>query len=535
MSRWGWIFGACVFTGMAGAQPEWTGEYLVQFAPNVSDESLLRVRSLGALQASRSQAGGVVKLRPSASTHRSMSSLLAEIRALPGVLHAEPNYVFRSTQTTDPLMAQQWGLGKIRVPQVWNSVLGLGVIVAVVDTGIDTGHPEFSGRIAGGSNFTGGSSGDFQDRNGHGTHVAGIVGAAWGNGQGGAGVAPNVQLLAVKVLNDQGAGTTDTVMAGIQYAVDQGARVINLSLGGTGQSTLLANAIRQAVQRGALVVGAAGNSGSTTESYPGAQPEVLCVGATQSNDARASFSNHGPWVDVAAPGTSIWSTLPSGQYGQLQGTSMATPFVAGQAALVWQHLGLSATPAQVRARIEESARPIGSWVQKGLVQVPESLTTQATPTVTQTTHFATTVRTTTGSNQSSLLALLQSADDQRFRIRSSTGSRQRPAGMWVTLPFNPRVPNEGGTVVLNLEAVASTQVLAQLYFFDPLARQWRSQRSIRLGTTESQLELPISNLTKWLSNGSFQIALSASNSRVTSFELSLDLARVTSSDAAPLP
>jgi thermitase len=164
-----------------------------------------------------------------------------------------------------------------------------------------------------------------------------------------------------KVLGDNGSGTWSSVANGIIWAADNGARVINLSLGGTSHSTTLENAVNHAWGRGAVIVAAAGNSNTSTLTYPAAYANVIAVGATDQNDARASFSNFGTWVDVAAPGVDILSTTPrvgrTDQYATKSGTSMAAPFVAGLAGLVWT-TGWGTSNTAVRDRIQATVDPI---------------------------------------------------------------------------------------------------------------------------------------------------------------------------------
>jgi subtilisin family serine protease len=260
----------------------------------------------------------------------------------------------------------QWDLWRMRVPQAWQLADGQGVLVAVVDEGVDTGHPEFAGQLVLPQDgcFTDAVDGDHDpsDTGGHGTHVAGTVAAA-ANGAGVVGVAPRAKVLPIRVLGPLG-GTVFTVATGMLCAVEKGARVLNLSLGSPAYSRTLEDAVRAAVDAGAVVVMAAGNEfqQGNPRSYPAAFAETVRgavgVGATAPDDRVASFSSSGPWVTVAAPGTSVYSTLPTsqGSYGFLQGTSMAAPHVAGVAALVLSRKP-SLSPAQVRNILETTAFP----------------------------------------------------------------------------------------------------------------------------------------------------------------------------------
>jgi subtilisin family serine protease len=195
------------------------------------------------------------------------------------------------------------------------------------------------------------------DDQGHGTHVAGTIGAGRGNG-GVVGVAPGVSLLAVKVLGGDGSGTNESVANGIVYAADQKVDVISMSLGGPGKSRVIEDAVKYAIGKGVLVVAAMGNENTESPSYPAAIPGVMAIGATTNRDIRSPFSNYGKHISVSAPGSDILSTMPGGRYEALSGTSMATPHVSGLAALVKSAFpDLSA--AELRTRIERSADDLG--------------------------------------------------------------------------------------------------------------------------------------------------------------------------------
>ncbi len=256
--------------------------------------------------------------------------------------------------------SSQWGLSKIRAPEAWALSRGTGVLIAVLDTGTDYSHPDLSGkvRIDIDRDYINGDK-DAMDDNGHGTHVAGIAAAATNNSQGVAGLGWEATILPLKVMAANGSGTTDQLIPAIYYAADQGAKVVNMSLGGAGSCPEdLRVAVDYAYSRGVLLVAAAGNNGANVSIFPANCTHVLGVAATTLSDTRASFSNYGAHVSVAAPGTSIYSTLPGG-YGYMQGTSMATPFVAGLAALVYARFP-SYTPDQVASAILDNAQDLGT-------------------------------------------------------------------------------------------------------------------------------------------------------------------------------
>lgn len=234
----------------------------------------------------------------------------------------------------DELASDQWALDSIRASDAWATANGEGTIVAVVDTGVDATHPDLEGQVLYGTDFVAPGGNGWADGNGHGTHVAGIIAAAKDNG-GVVGVAPGADILPVRVIDDNGEGWSSDVALGIAWAVDHDADVVNLSLGGPADA-LITWAVRHAVDVGVSVVAAAGNermSGNEV-SYPAADPGVLSVAATCPDGTSAAFSNYNASVDLAAPGTSILSSVPGGGYESWDGTSMATPLVSGAIALV---------------------------------------------------------------------------------------------------------------------------------------------------------------------------------------------------------
>ena len=256
----------------------------------------------------------------------------------------------------DPSLGSQWAIAKVRAATAWDTALGASTLVAIVDSGVDYDHPDLSGKVERGYDYVAGDT-DPYDEAGHGTHVAGIAAAATNNGIGVAGMAPSARILAVRVLDSSGSGTMSNVARGVTYAVDHGARVVNLSLGGTSGSTALLDAINYAVGKGVVVTCAAGNSSTSTLHFPAAYDGCVSVAATDSADAKASFSNWGTGLDLAAPGASILSTVRGGGYQYWNGTSMATPMVSGLAALLYSK-GLDR--AGVIRAMETTAKDLGA-------------------------------------------------------------------------------------------------------------------------------------------------------------------------------
>jgi serine protease len=260
----------------------------------------------------------------------------------------------------DPLRSQQWGLTRLSAEQAWEIGPASSELVAVLDTGVDAAHPDLTRVVVPGRDLIASGTAT-SDPHGHGTHVAGVVAAVAGNGIGGAGLAQGARILPVRVLDHTGWGTDATVAQGIVWAVDNGATVVNLSLGGTHQSSLLSAAIDYAVQRDVVVVAASGNSGQDGDPvlYPAATPGVIAVGAVGQGDSHPAWSSTGSHLAVSAPGVGILSTVPGGGHGAWSGTSMAAPFVAAAAALL-NTAEPALTPAQVRTRFMETAQDVGA-------------------------------------------------------------------------------------------------------------------------------------------------------------------------------
>ncbi len=277
-----------------------------------------------------------------------------------------------------------WGIARIGADKVWDIGNGVGVKVAIVDTGIQINHPDLVNNIVQGYDFVNNDS-DANDDNGHGTHVAGITSASF-NQAGVVGVSHTSKLIPVKVLNSQGYGYLSDVAKGVYYATDNGARVINLSLGSTTDSLVLKDAVNYASSKGVVVVAAAGNDGGAPCSYPAAYSNAICVVATDSKNLLASFSNIGG--ELAAPGVYNYSTYIGSTYKYLSGTSMATPHVAGAAALLFS-VCPTCSASEIRTVLRETAVDLGEVGQDilfgyGLVDLTSAVLKLQTPIVEET-------------------------------------------------------------------------------------------------------------------------------------------------------
>ena len=359
---------ACAPPASAGA----SSTILVKFAQPSAAAAAAKIAAAGDRAAGQTaNRVAIVGLAPG----ESVSARVAAYNARPDVVYAEPNYRLHALDVaapTDPAYASipQWGLPKISALAAWSIYPGSyvatgGPLIAVVDTGVQADHADLTGRVRTDLGATcaldqpcfADSAADDQ---GHGTHVAGIAGAATNNGVGVAGVAFSSPIIPVKVLGADGTGSSVDVANGIIWAAQHGAKVINLSLGGPYSQTDCNATYTAEHTYGALVVAAAGNSGVSDPVSPGGCPGVVGVAATDQLDQPASFSNYGaPDVFVSAPGVDIYSTLWPDDYYWEDGTSMASPFVAGVAALRFGELPAS-TPAEVRRVLAASSDKVGA-------------------------------------------------------------------------------------------------------------------------------------------------------------------------------
>ncbi len=263
----------------------------------------------------------------------------------------------------------RYNMDKIRAPESWGCSQGKDVIVAVLDSGVNLTHPDLQANIITGTTFISGTTTP-EDDNGHGTHVAGVIAAVINNG-GVVGVAPQAKIMPVKVLASTGSGSVSGIINGIVWATDNGANVINLSLGASVDILALEDAVNYAYGNGVLVVASAGNCGDPATwqlngclsldatSWPAAYANAMAVAATDQNDNQSGFSTQGSYVEIAAPGSSIFSTYLSGSYATASGTSQASPHVAGLAAAIWSRQP-QLTNAQVRAAIQNTAVDLGA-------------------------------------------------------------------------------------------------------------------------------------------------------------------------------
>ena len=362
--------GALIFAGGSSAGP--------RPAPRHDSSTILVKFKIGNAQAQVAAAGdrvvGQTKTRVLiVEVHgRTLDQALMGYALRPDVQYAEPNFIASAAldSPNDPSYASQWALSKINALGGWSTypgsfVAGGGPTIAIVDSGVDSSHPDLAdGRvlISSGANCTSGTciADPALDDYGHGTHVAGIAAAATNNGEGVAGLAYSSSILPVKVLDSAGNGSYASIANGIIWAADHGARVINLSISGSAYAKTMCDAVTYAISAGAVVVAAAGNDSTFTNEYPAACAGAVGVAATNSNDQPAAFSDYGyPDVFLSAPGVAILSTGMGGGYLSADGTSMAAPFVSGLSALLVGQ-NPARTPADVKRILAGASDKVGS-------------------------------------------------------------------------------------------------------------------------------------------------------------------------------
>ncbi|MGX5716362.1 S8 family serine peptidase [Arthrobacter sp. MAHUQ-56] len=376
--------GAIIFAAPGNAGPEpgvVAGQIIVKFRADSVASAVLRQQGLSDGPGIGSTGAHLIKVPAGRELQ-----LVDALGRNPSVDYAEPDETVTAA-TSDEFFPRQYALqndgqsftnnnpdypitvaagtkdADVDAVEAWNVTTGSAIAVAVLDSGVATDNPDISPKVVARANFSSASTNE--DNYGHGTHVAGSVAATVDNSIGVAGVCPGCSILAGKVLNDSGVGSSSGLASGINWAVNKGAKVINMSLGVRASKTL-ETAVNNAWNKGVVLVAAAGNGGNQAKIYPGAYTNVIAVGATDNNDAKASFSTYGAsWVDIAAPGVNVFSTFPNHPfvlasqnhralgYDVGNGSSMSSAIVAGVAALAWK-AHANATNTSVRANVESS-------------------------------------------------------------------------------------------------------------------------------------------------------------------------------------
>jgi len=348
------------------------GQVVVQFRANPHPAMVQQFAQQNNLQLLRvSPMGSALFQQMGASSNTAM--LAQSLRQNNMVEYTHQNTWFRRQFTVnDPRSSEQAGLAVIGMGKAWDITMGdPSVVIAVIDSGADLQHPDLAPNMVPGYNVLSQGQTPPQDDNGHGTHASGIAVAVADNQLGVAGACPRCKLMPIKALDSEGAGTGFDVAMAVIWAVDNGASVINMSLGGETSDPTLERAVKYALSRNVSVVVAAGNEATDTRMYPAALPGVISVGSVDSSRNRSSFSNFGDWISVTAPGSNILSTMPMqsvfmtssegyyNEYDFMDGTSMAAPMVAGVVGLIRSRYP-RLSPLQIKARLEGTAIDLGT-------------------------------------------------------------------------------------------------------------------------------------------------------------------------------
>jgi subtilisin family serine protease len=339
--------------GLAGSSLAWAnngnkfvpGELLIQVKPGVSKgkiDTLLKAHG-----AATSGEIETIRIRKINVSDHALEKVKGALEKNPNISFVENNYLAEAADVpNDERYPSQWHLPKISAPDGWDLNTGAETVpIAIIDSGVDPTHPDLRDKLIAGYNFLGNNT-DTQDVRGHGTAVAGSAAAMTDNGTGIAGVAWNNPIMPLVVLNADDYATYYDIARAINYAADNGVRIMNISIGGSSASSTLQNAVNYAWNKGAVIFACAHNYSTETPYYPAACANVVAVSATTSSDTRASFSNYGDWVDISAPGVAILTTNRGGGYGSWSGTSFSSPITAGVAALI-----LSANPSLTNAQV----------------------------------------------------------------------------------------------------------------------------------------------------------------------------------------
>jgi len=351
-------------------------EILVQFQPGTNASTIAEVHC--------QNGGRVVEVIPEIGVQvvevpaSQLEEKLAAYLSCPSVEYAEPNSQGQVMAIpNDSGFGGQWNMNQVQAPEAWDITQGSSTIdIALLDTGIDQDHPDVGPKIIANVNFS--SSPSFDDYYRHGTHVAGIAAAVTDNEMGVAGLGYRSSLMNVKVYADDGSAVVSALSKGIIWAADNGAEVININMIYYYPLITIENAVNYAWEKGAVLVAAAGNEGNSQPTYPGAYSNCMAVAAADRQDKLASWSTYGDWVSVAAPGVSIYSTMPDG-YGYGSGTCMASAHVSGLAALLFTVVtdtnGNGRLNDEVRYALESTCDDIGAKVAHGRINAYRAMLT----------------------------------------------------------------------------------------------------------------------------------------------------------------
>lgn len=410
------------------------------------------------------------------------------------VVYAEPNIVrtFNAT-VNDPLVPQQYTISKLKCPQAWDLGTGNpGVIVAVLDSGFEVNHQDMAGKFIAGFDFMDNDTNPMWVGSPHGVETSGCVAAATNNGIGIAAVGYNCRVMPIRV-GDTGIPTANSI-AGMMYAADHGAKVINMSYGGPTNQQSEKDASDYAWNKGCVIVASAGNSGDQGNliSYPADYPHVISVGATDSNDQKASFTQFGPWVEVAAPGVNVMTTMPNNQYGGADGTSFSSPIVAGLAGLLFSFAQPGTTNTEIRNAIESTTDNVGTWLANGRVNAFRAM--QVFDVVNNVIEFnATAVAPVYGNYVSGDAASVVASDQLFYSMASVNMVGGQTAGVSMDIPVGTSTNLRKATLEVEAKGIAGSTMMVYVFNYNtstyqlvksgPLNENGNNKLSIAMSTT----------------------------------------------------
>jgi thermitase len=393
----------------------------------------------------------------------------------------------------DAEYGKQYAPKLLDMETAWNTSTGRSdVIIAVIDSGVSTSHPEFAGRLLPGYDFSDNDN-DPNDADGHGTHCAGIAAAKGNNLVGVAGMTWNTKILPVKIFPN---AFTDVVIDAIKYSADQGANVITMSFGGAPESQAEQDVVNYAWSKNCLLFGSAGNDGVDFKRYPGNYNHVLTVGSSDNRDERSGFSNFGDWVEITAPGSDIYSTFPGG-YAFESGTSMSCPMSAGLGALLFSVAPKGYSNQKIADAITSTAKNVGTWLKYGrinpvaaLKKIPKPIGAKAI--VTDVSRYV-------GQSSSGSVSSVKLDDSASFDTNSVTVARLGAvAASSVTFKIS-RITNLD-TANLILKSRAQTGVTQFVYIQNPVTKVYESLQANPLATADSKLSITIDKVSRYVSS-----------------------------------
>jgi len=362
-----------------GLNDEATENIIVRYKAGVNGQAV--VNDIAATPGVKvPQAGEIpalnMKIVGVASSER--DQIIAKLEADPNIMYAEPDYIHHNNATpNDTLYSQQWQWPKIKMDTAWDKTKGVGVVVAVIDSGLNMTHPDLVGKFVPGTDLYD-KDNDPTDEGEHGTWVGGTIAAATNNGEGVAGGCWDCKIMPIKNQGAGGSFPSSYSIEGVQWAADHGVDVINISSGGSDPQQSFQDAINYAVSKGVIVIASAGNDGSDAKMYPAAYDNVIAVAGTDKNDLRAANSNYGSWTDLAAPYTVTTTQNPGTSYSNVSGTSFSAPIVSAAAAILISAYP-NATVQQLTDALTKTTDPCcNNQVPNGRLNVSKALDYMAT-------------------------------------------------------------------------------------------------------------------------------------------------------------